>query len=63
MVVLVPAGSRTLAHVIFSMVHIGSDSVTAVLCLTLFALVLVPAVVGRLLGVPGVDCRPPGRVR
>jgi len=62
MVVLVPAGSRTLAHVIFSMVHIGSDSVTAVLCLTLFALVLVPAVVGRLLGVPGVDCRPPGRV-
>jgi iron(III) transport system permease protein len=61
-IVLVPAGSRTLAHVIFSMVHIGSDAVTAVLCLTLVALVLVPAMVGRLLGVPGVDCGPSGRV-
>ncbi len=62
MVVLVPAGSGTLAHVIFSMVHNGSDAVTAVLCLTLVALVLVPAAVARLLGVPGVDCEPPGGV-
>jgi len=56
--VLVPAGSRTLAHVIFGMVHIGSDAVTAALCLTLLLLVLVPAIAARLLGVPGVDCEP-----
>ncbi len=61
-VVLVPAGAGTLAHVIFSMVHIGSDAVTAALCLMLVVLVLVPAAVARLLGVPGVDCEAPGRV-
>lgn len=60
-VVLVPAGSRTLAHVIFGMVHIGSDAVTAALCLTLLLLVLVPAAAARLLGVPGVDCEPAAR--
>lgn len=49
MVVLVPAGSGTLAHRIFSMVHIASDDVTAVLCLLLLALATVPALALRLL--------------
>lgn len=56
MVVLVPAGSATLAHRIFAMVHIASDDVTAVLCLALLGLALVPAAAGRLLGLPGVAC-------
>lgn len=56
MIVLVPAGSGTLAHRIFSLVHIASDETTALLCVTLVALVLVPLAAVRLLGVPGVDC-------
>lgn len=56
MIVLVPAGSGTLAHRIFSLVHIASDETTALLCVTLVALVLVPLAALRLLGVPGVDC-------
>ena len=61
LVVTTPAGSDTLTHRIFSMVHIGSDEVTAALCLALVALVIVPAAVARLLGVPGVDCGPRSR--
>ena len=60
MIVLVPAGSATLAHRIFSMVHIASDGVTALLCVLLLGLVLVPAAAARLFGVPGVDCTSPG---
>ncbi|RKY22542.1 MAG: hypothetical protein DRQ55_00460 [Planctomycetota bacterium] len=56
MIVLVPAGSATLAHRIFSMVHIASDDLTAVLCLALLALSLVPALAARLLGLPGLGC-------
>ena len=56
-----PACSATLAHRIFSLVHIASDDVTAVLCVALVALVVVPAVAARLLGLPGVDCGPPTR--
>ncbi|MFT7462342.1 MAG: iron(III) transport system permease protein [Pseudohongiellaceae bacterium] len=59
MIVLVPAGSGTLAHRIFSLVHIASDETTALLCVTLVALVLVPLAAARLLGVPGVDCGGP----
>jgi iron(III) transport system permease protein len=58
MIVLVPAGSATLAHRIFSMVHIASDDVTAVLCLALLVLALVPALAARLLGLTGVGCGP-----
>lgn len=61
MIVLVPAGSATLAHRIFSLVHIASDDVTAVLCVALIALVIVPAAAARLLGLPGVDCGSPAR--
>lgn len=59
MVVLIPAGSATLSHHIFSYVHIAADDVTAVLCLSLLLLVLLPAAAARLMGVPGVDCGPP----
>jgi iron(III) transport system permease protein len=55
---LVPAGNGTLLHQLYSMVHIQSDDTTALLCLLLFALVLVPAVAGRLLGLPDAG-RPP----
>jgi iron(III) transport system permease protein len=55
---LVPAGNGTLLHQLYSMVHIQSDDTTALLCLLLFALVLVPAAAARLLGVPGAG-RPP----
>jgi len=61
MIVLVPAGSGTLAHRIFSLVHIASDETTALLCVTLVALVLLPLTAVRLLGVPGVDCGPQDR--
>jgi iron(III) transport system permease protein len=50
---LVPAGNGTLLHQLYSMVHIQSDDTTALLCLTLFALVLGPAGAARRLGVPG----------
>lgn len=55
LVAILPAGTSTLAHRIYSMVHIASDDVTALLCLVLVALALVPAAAARLLGVPGVD--------
>jgi ABC-type Fe3+ transport system permease subunit len=58
LVTLVPAGNGTLLHQLYSMVHIQSDDTTALLCLLLFVLVLVPAVALRLLGVPGAG-RPP----
>jgi len=56
-VTLVPAGNSTLVHRLYSLVHIASDDTTAVLCLLLMALVLVPAAAARLLGVPGVERR------
>jgi len=52
---LVPAGNATLIHQLYSLVHIASDDTTALLCLLLMGLVLVPAAAARLLGVPGVD--------
>jgi iron(III) transport system permease protein len=55
---LVPAGNATLVRRIYGLVHITSDDQTALLSLLLVALVLVPMVAGRLLGVPGVDCGP-----
>lgn len=60
-VVLVPAGTSTLSHRIFSMVHFARDELTATLCLLLVGLVIVPAVAARLFGVPGVDCGPSSR--
>jgi iron(III) transport system permease protein len=54
-VTLVPAGNGTLLHQLYSMVHIQSDDTTALMCLLLFALVLVPAAAARLMGVPGAD--------
>lgn len=59
LVMMTPAGNGTLTHRIFSMVHIGTDEMTSTLCLTLVALVVVPAVAARLLGVRGVDCPGP----
>jgi iron(III) transport system permease protein len=56
-VTLVPAGNSTLVHRLYSLVHIASDDTTAVLCLLLMALVLVPAAAARLLGVPGLERR------
>ncbi len=56
---LVPAGNATLVRRIYGLVHITSDDQTALLSLLLVALVLVPVVAARLLGVPGVDCGPP----
>ncbi|HTE06476.1 MAG TPA: hypothetical protein VK824_09790, partial [Planctomycetota bacterium] len=56
---LVPAGNATLVRRIYGLVHISSDDQTALLSLLLVALVLVPLVAARLLGVPGVDCGPP----
>ncbi|GJM20781.1 MAG: hypothetical protein DHS20C15_06960 [Planctomycetota bacterium] len=56
LVVLPRAGADSYSHYIFSMVHNGSDRVTALLCLALVALVLIPAGVARLMGVRGVDC-------
>lgn len=55
LIAIVPAGTATLGHRIYSMVHIASDEVTALLCMALVGLALVPAVAARLLGVPGVD--------
>ncbi len=57
-VVVLPAGTGTLAHRIFGLVHIASDEMTATLCLGLVALVVIPGLAARLLGVPGVDCGP-----
>ena len=54
---LVPAGNATLIHQLYSLVHIASDDTTALLCLLLMGLVLLPAAAARLLGVPGVDVR------
>jgi len=59
MIVLVPAGSGTLAHRIFSLVHIASDETTALLCVLLVGLVLVPLAAFRLLGAQAVDCEGP----
>ena len=55
---MVPAGSSTLISRIFGFVHISADHVTAVLCLLLLSLVLVPAAAARILGVPGLDAGP-----
>lgn len=55
---LVPAGNATLVHQLYSLVHIASDDTTALLCLLLMGLVLLPATAARLLGVPGVDGGP-----
>jgi iron(III) transport system permease protein len=55
---LVPAGNATLVHQLYSLVHIASDDTTALLCLLLMGLVLLPAAAARLLGVPGVDGGP-----
>ncbi len=55
---MVPAGSSTLISRIFGFVHISADHVTAVLCLLLLSLVLVPALAARMLGVPGLDAGP-----
>jgi ABC-type Fe3+ transport system permease subunit len=55
---LVPAGNATLVHQLYSLVHIASDDTTALLCLLLMGLVLLPAAAARLLGVPGVDRAP-----
>jgi len=55
---LVPAGNATLIHQLYSLVHIASDDTTALLCLLLMGLVLLPAAAARLLGVPGVDGGP-----
>ncbi len=54
LVTVIPAGSGTLAHLIFGMVHISRDHLTAVLCLLALGLVLIPAIAVRLLGTPGV---------
>lgn len=63
LVVLPRAGADSYSHYIFSMVHNGSDRVTALLCLLLVGLVLLPAGVARMFGVRGVDCEdgPSGR--
>lgn len=58
LVVLPRAGADTYSHYIFSMVHNGSDRVTALLCLTLVCLVLLPAGLAQAFGVKGVDCEP-----
>lgn len=56
MIVLIPAGSGTLEHHIFALVHIAADGLVAMLCTVLVLLVVVPAAAARLLGVPGIDC-------
>lgn len=54
MIVLIPAGSGTLAHHIFALVHIAADELVALYCVALLGLALVPAAAARLLGAPGV---------
>ncbi|MGQ0553558.1 MAG: ABC transporter permease [Planctomycetota bacterium] len=50
---LVPAGNNALINRLFQMVHIASDELTAVLCLLLILMVVLPGLAARLLGVPG----------
>ena len=53
---MLPAGNATLIRYLYGVVHTGSDDKTAFLAVLLAALVLLPALAARLLGVPGVDC-------